>query len=98
MEYNKKAEELADFIEANPNCKFEIDNDGWFILQPISGDKTEVQKEFGEEYEENQIADDSDFEWETNWYSSSNLYGSGLAEAMVVLLNRRGFKIVAGAV
>lgn len=98
MKYNKTAEKLADFIEANPSCKFEIDNDSWFIIKPIKGEKTDLQKYFNEEYEENQIADDSDFEWETNWYSGSNLYGAGLAEALVILLNRRGFKIEASAV
>ena len=98
IKYNKKAEELADFIEANPSCKFDIDNDSWYIMKPIVGEKTDLQKEFNEEYEENQIADDADYQWETNWYSGSNLYGAGLAEAMVILLNRRGFKIEASAV
>lgn len=87
MKYNKKAEKLADFIEANPHCKFEIDNDNWCILKPTEG-----------EYEENQIADDSAYAWETNWYSHSGNYGFGLAEAMVILLNRRGFNIEASAV
>ena len=96
--YNKKAEMLADFIEANPNCKFDIDSDCWYIMEPIKGEKTELQKEFDEEYEENQIADSSDYKWDTRWYSGSHLYGAGLAEAMVILLNRRGFNIVAYAV
>jgi hypothetical protein len=98
IKYNKKAEELADFIEANPHCKFDIDNDGWYISEPIKRKKSDLETEMGQEYEENQIADNSDYQWETNWYSGSNLYGAGLAEAMVILLNRRGFKIEASAV
>lgn len=98
MKYNKKAEELADFIEANPHCKFDIDNDVWYIMKPIDGKKTMLQEEFNEDYEENQIADSSDYSWSTHWYSHSSNYGAGLAEAMVILLNRRGFKIEASAV
>jgi hypothetical protein len=78
------AERLADFIEKNPECEFHIDNDGWYITTPISP--------------ENQAADDSDYYWDTEWYSHSSNYGAGLAEAMVILLNRRGFKIEAHAV
>lgn len=83
---NKKstAEKLADLIEANPECTFDIDNDGWYIITPASP--------------ENQIADDSDYCWDTEWYSHSSNYGAGLAEALVILLNRRGFKIEAHAV
>lgn len=98
MKYNKEAEKLADFIEANPNCKFDIDNDCWFIMKPIEGKKTELQETFNEEYEENQIADDSDYRWDTYWYGNSSNYGFGLAEALVILLNRRGFNIEASAV
>lgn len=78
------AEKLADFIEEHPECNFEIDNDGWYITTPESP--------------ENQVADDSDFKWPTDWYGHSSNYGAGLAEAMVILLNRRGFKIQASAV
>jgi hypothetical protein len=92
MAKSSKAEQLADFIEANPHCKFDIDNDGWYITKPID-DKAAIV-----EYEENQIADSQDYQWETDWYSGSNLYGAGLAEAMVILLNRRGFNIKASAV
>lgn len=98
IKYKKTAEELADFIEANPNCKFDIDNDGWFMMGSIKGEKTEIQKRFDEEYEENQIADSSDYSWDTNWYGHSSNYGFGIAEALVILLNRRGFKIEAMAV
>lgn len=85
MAKKSKAEELADFIEANPNCNFEIDNDCWYITNDKEGD-------------EGQLANDSDFPMSTKWYSSGNLYGAGLAEAMVILLNRRGFNIKASAV
>jgi hypothetical protein len=92
---NKQAEKLADFIEKNPHCKFEIDNDGWYILGP----KKEGNNQPDDlDYGENQIADDSDYSWNTEWYSHSSNYGAGLAEALVILLNRRGFKIEASAV
>lgn len=93
MAKKSTAEKLADFIEANPNCMFNIDNDGWYILGPKINNP-----ESAEDYDENQIADDSDYQWDTEWYSGSNCYGAGLAEAMVILLNRRGFKIKASAV
>lgn len=82
MKNNQIAEKLADFIEANPNCIFEIDNDCWYISD-----------EFGQ-----QIASYNDFSFYTDWYSSGNLYGAALSEAMVVLLNRKGFNIKASAV
>lgn len=53
----RSAEELADFIEKNPNCIFEIDNDSWFMRKAIEREKSDIEVEFGEEYEENQIAD-----------------------------------------
>lgn len=83
MAKKSPAEKLADFIEKNPKCEFHIDNDGWYITTP--------------ENPENQAADDSDYNWQTEWYDSSDNYGAGLAEAMVILLNRRGFKINAHA-
>lgn len=93
MPTNKKAEQLADFIEKHPSCLFNIDNDAWYILK-ANVDKPDDIKD----YEENQIADDSDYQWETDWYAHSSNYGAGLAEALVILLNRRGFNIKAEAV
>lgn len=78
------AEKLADFIEKHPECEFSIDNDGWYMHTPKSP--------------ENQVADDTDYQFETEWYGSSNCYGAGIADALVILLNRRGFKITASAV
>lgn len=95
---NKLAEKLADFIEKHPDCKFEIDNDVWYITEPIKREKTPIEIEMKQDYEENQIADSSDYGWSTQWYGHSSNYGAGLAEAMVIILNRRGFKIVATAV
>lgn len=82
MKY-KTAEALADVIEANPSCLFEIDNDCWFMMDEMN------QKE---------ITSDVDGEWRTKWYGHSNNYGAGIAEALIILLNRRGFKIEAHAV
>lgn len=78
------AEKLANLIELHPECEFSIDNDGWYMNTPESP--------------ENQIADDTDYQFQTEWYGSSNCYGAGIAEALVILLNRRGFKIEAHAV
>ena len=88
---NKKsmAEKLADLIEANPNCKFEIDNDCWYI--------TDKDRETSE-VDVKEIAESGKYSWSTDWYSYSNLYGAGIAEAMVILLNRRRFNIKASAV
>lgn len=87
---NKKtpAERLADFIEANPECEFHIDNDDWYITTSQTDEKDDGEP----------AAETSQFEWQTDWYSHSSNYGAGLAEAMIILLNRRGFKIEAHAV
>jgi hypothetical protein len=83
MKYNKKAEELADLIEANSNVEFAIDNDCWYINRKSDG---------------KEIASSDQHYWSTDWYSGSNQYGAGLAEALVILLNRKGFNIEASAV
>jgi hypothetical protein len=84
----KLVKQLADIIEANPNCKFNIDNDGWYITLPTpDGDE-----------ESPVIADSSDFDYSTDWYTNSGNYGAALSEAMIELLNRRGFDISAESV
>lgn len=85
---NETIKKLADLIEKNPNCKFNIDNDQWYITVPNHKD----------ENEDKVIADNDEFDTETNWYLNGNFYGIALAEAMVELLNRRGFEIEAEAV
>jgi hypothetical protein len=75
-------EKLADIIEKNPNCNFEIDSDCWYV---ISDQGT-------------QLAASRDFSYDTDWYSHSSNYGAGLSEALVIILNRRGFSIKAEAV
>jgi hypothetical protein len=44
------------------------------------------------------VTDSSKLAWSTEWYAHSSNYGAGIAEALVVLLNRRGFNIKAEAV
>lgn len=80
------AEKLADLIEKNPKCNFHIDNDGWYITTAASQRKDET------------IADSSEYDWDTEWYGGGNCYGAGLAEALVILLNRSGYKIQASSV
>lgn len=87
---NKTIKKLADLIEKNPNCKFNIDNDQWDITVPNPNPK--------DENEDEPIADSDEYQTDTEWYSGGNLYGSALAEAMVELLNRRGFEIEAESV
>lgn len=87
---NKLAEKLADIIEANPNCMMNIDNDDWFI--------TELSSEDDDDDERKVFAEASKFGYETLWYGHSSNYGFALAEAMIILLNRRGFNIQAAAV
>lgn len=79
---NPIIEKLADLIEAHPNCQFNIDNDYWDITNK-NGDL---------------IASSNDYPTKVEWYSHGHHYGAALSEAMVVLLNRRGFNIQASAV
>lgn len=72
---------LADLIEANPECSFDIYNDIWYIM-----DKN------GEE-----ITNSESWNFKTNWYGPSYNYGFGLSEVLVELLNRRNFSIEASA-
>jgi hypothetical protein len=89
---NKKAEQLADLIEKNPNCFFNIDNDVWYMMdRAASMDDTE-------DNEPKEITESGEYDWSTDWYSHSSNYGAGIAEALIVLLNRRGFNIKAEAV
>lgn len=74
--------QLADLIEANPECSFDIDNDVWYIM-----DRN------GEE-----IANSENWGYSTKWYGHSSNYGFGLSEVLVELLNRRQFNITASAV
>lgn len=84
MDRTTAVNRLADFIEANPECSFEIDNDAWYISN--------------KEGKEIANSENANFEFSTDWYSHSNNYGFGLSEALIVLLNRRGFNISAAAV
>ena len=80
-------EQLADFIEQNPNCMIDIDNDAWFIYEPAYDD-----------IESKDITDSTKFSFNSNWYGHSSNYGFGVADALVVLLNRRGFNLKVQAV
>lgn len=93
MGKKSKAEELADLIEKNPNCLFEIDNDCWYMSK-----KTQDIQENDEDEDELQIASSTTHNWDTDWYSDGSNYGAAIAEALIVLLNRRGFNIEARAV
>ena len=79
---NKNAEKLADLIEKNPGAHFDIDNDFW-DMQDSSGKHVE---------------DSTGLQWETDFYGNSSNYGAGITEALIVLLNRRGFNISAESV
>jgi len=80
--YNKQAEELANLIEANPNCKIEIDNDCWYVSTK----------------DDEEIISSNELDWETEFYSSSSLYGAGISEALVILLDRKGISVEVSAV
>lgn len=73
---------LADLIEDNPECTFEIDNDAWYMNSP-TGD---------------QITSSEQWEYSTDWYGNSSNYGAGIAEAFITILNRQGFNIKVVAV
>ncbi len=87
-------QEIATIIQNNPNCEIRIDNDHWYILDTTALDKD------GEEIEgrEPVLADSDNYDFLSNWYSNSNYYGAGVADALVELLNRNGFNIKAEAV
>lgn len=88
---NQKAELLADLIEKNPDCVFDIDNDVWYMMDGPPREEDDVN-------ERKEIAESGQFSWRTDWYGHSSNYGIGIAEALIVLLNRRGFNIKANAV
>lgn len=81
----KTIKQLADLIEVNPDCQFVIDNDSWDIVDPknIEDDDKYV------------LASSREYVDECEWYGPH--YGGGLAAALVEILNRKGFKITAGA-
>ena len=81
---NKQAAKLADLIEKNKSAHFHIDNDLWAM---VKNNESEVE-----------ITDSDELKWETDFYGSSSNYGAGIAEALIILLNRRGFNITAEAV
>lgn len=82
MEKKELIKKLADLIEKNPNCTFEIDNDVWYMMDANG----------------NQVATSDDFSYSTDWYGHSSNYGFGITEALIEILNRKGFQIKASAV
>lgn len=84
----KLIKKLADIIEANPKCQFNIDNDYWDVTLPPKNDDDESET----------LATSDDFAYSSEWYGHSSNYGFALSEAMIELLNRRGFNIQASAV
>jgi hypothetical protein len=81
MDRNTAINKLADLIEANPDCTFEIDNDAWYMSAK------------GEE-----ITNSEHWEYVSKWYGHSTSYGTAISEALIELLNRKGFGIEARAV
>lgn len=89
----EKLEKLVDIIEKHPEAYINIDNDCWYIWS---------QKP---EYENGElcngafeVAHSDDFQYDTRWYGASWCYGAGIAEALIAVLNRRGFNLFAEAV
>lgn len=80
----KTIKDLADLIEANPDCQFVIDNDCWDIVDPknIADDDKYILTRSGE------------YTSDVQWYGPD--YGGALAAAMLEILNRKGFKLTAG--
>jgi hypothetical protein len=82
---------LADIIEAHPDAQIEVDNDAWWIYDGFP--------DFDETgYAENEIASSQQFKARSNWYGFGNQYGHLVVDALVELLNRKGFNIKASAV
>ena len=77
-------EQLADLIEVNPNCVIDIDNDVWYMRESEGSD--------------NDLTTSESFDFKSKWYGHSSNYGFGVADALVILLNRKGFNIKVQAV
>ena len=92
MADNEVIVKLADVIESHPNAQIEIDNDVWWIYdgEPDFDDETG--------YAKNEIASSKTFKACSNWYSYGNQYGHLVADALVELLNRKGYNIKASSV
>lgn len=82
MDRNTAINKLADLIETNPECTFEIDNDAWYMI--------------GKDGEE--ITNSEHWEYKTQWYGHSSNYGFAISEAFLTILNRQHFNIEARAV
>ncbi|MBX3045161.1 MAG: hypothetical protein KIT33_15310 [Candidatus Kapabacteria bacterium] len=82
----KTAKDLADLIEQNSNCIIIIDNDSWDVF----ADEAMYKKA-------EPLAESDDYIFDTKWYGDANEYGFGIADALVLLLNRKGFNIKASA-
>lgn len=83
---NKAAEHLANLIEQNPDCNFAIDNDYWDMVKG------------GEKGSDDFLITSEEMPYKTYWYGHSSNYGFAVAEALIILLNRRGFNIKVEAV
>jgi len=86
-----KLEKLVKIIEDNPGCYISIDNDYWEILE------RNYNYDIDDD-EPRRLAHSDDYQFETNWYSESNSYGIGIAEALVIILNKKGFSLKVEAV
>lgn len=85
----KTISKLADIIESNPGCEISIDNDCWYIYPKGHAESEE---------DHDALARSNDFDCETDFYTSGNLYGAAITEALIELLRRRGLVINASAV
>jgi len=82
IEFRPEAVQLADILEANPGAHIEIDNDGWDVLAGENGER---------------ITSSRELKWQTEWYDDSDIMDAGPAEALIVLLRRKGIDITAGS-
>jgi hypothetical protein len=87
-----KLKELVNIIEQNPNCSIDIDNDYWEILS------REPQETDNENDEPKTLAHSDQYGYETEWYGHSSNYGFGIAEALKIILNKKGFNLTIRAV
>lgn len=91
---------LVKLIEDNPNCIIIIDNDSWEITKPNPKgyDEWDLNKQDDWNANEGLIACSSEYLFKTKWYSHSENYGFGIAEALKIILNKKGFNLTIEAV
>ena len=98
LKWENAIKKLADIIEENKDeIEIHIDNDSWCIYgRNNNKEKIGYYKKIADS--DNSLEDSYLFDVSSKWYGHGGNYGFLVADALVVLLNRRGFNIKAESV